>query len=278
MESLAICLLNSYKNPRHEQQIYDFLIKEFPTLYVSISSEVFPHIREFDRFTTTTINAYVQPMVDRYVERLETGLQQLGFKGKLYIMTSGGGTVTTTTARRFPVRILESGPTAGALMTAHIGRILDLPNLLSYDTGGTSSKGCLIREGLPQKKYESEVARIHEFKPGSGLPVKTPVVDMIEIGAGGGSIAEVDKRGLIQVGPRSAGADPGPACYGQGGKSATLTDANLVLGYLDPDYFVVLLNEALTIVIVVWWRLVVTVLFMEYVSLQSLRFQGCFFL
>ena len=238
IESLAVCLLHSYKNPLHEQQIHTLLTEEFPELYVSTSAEVFPFMREYERFTTTTINAYVQPMVDRYLERIETGLQQQGFKGNLYIMTSSGGTVTTTTARRFPVRLLESGPTAGALMTAHIGRTLNFPNLLSYDTGGTSSKGALIRGGATQKKYEIEVARIHEFKQGSGLLVKAPAIDMIEIGTGGGSIAEVDERGLIQVGPRSAGADPGPACYGRDGKNATLTDANLVLGYLDPKFFV----------------------------------------
>jgi len=238
IESLAVCLLHSYKNPLHEQQVRALLTEEFPELYVSTSAEVFPFMRDYERFTTTTINAYVQPMVDRYLERIGTRLQQQGFKGKLYIMTSSGGTVTPTTARRFPVRILESGPTAGALMATHIGRVLNFPNLLSYDAGGTSSKGCLIRGGVPQKKYEIEVARIHEFKQGSGLLVKTPVIDMIEIGAGGGSIAEVDERGLIQVGPRSAGAEPGPACYGRGGKNATLTDANLVLGYLDPNYFV----------------------------------------
>ena len=238
IEALAVCLLHSYKNPQHEQQIHALLAEEFPELYVSTSAEVFPFMREYERFTTTTINAFVQPMVDRYLESIETVLQQQGFKGKLHIMTSSGGTVTPTTARRFPVRILESGPTAGALMAAHIGRALNFQNLLSYDTGGTSSKGSLIRGGEPQKNYEMEVARIHEFKQGSGLLVKTPVLDMIEIGTGGGSIAEVDERGLIRVGPRSAGADPGPACYGQGGNKATLTDANLVLGYLDPDFFV----------------------------------------
>ena len=238
IESLAVCLLHSYKNPIHEQQVRALLTKEFPKLHVSTSAEVFPFMREYERFTTTAINAYAQPMVDRYLERVETGFQQLGFDGKLHIMTSSGGTVTPTTARRLPVRILESGPTAGALMTAHIGRVLELPNLLSYDTGGTSSKGAFIRNGRPEKKYEMEVARVHGFKQGSGLLVRTPVIDMMEIGTGGGSIAEVDERGLIQVGPRSAGADPGPACYGRGGTDATLTDANLVLGYLDPDFFV----------------------------------------
>lgn len=237
IESLAVCLLNSYRNPLHEQQIHALLTEEFPELYVSTSAEVFPFIREYERFNTTTINAYVQPMVDRYLERIETGLQKQGFKGKLYIITSNGATVTPTTARRFPVRILESGPTAGVLMTNYIGQALNLPNLLSYDTGGTSSKGCFIRDGAPRKKYEVEVAQVHEFKKGSGLLLKAPVIDMIEIGAGGGSIAEVDERGLIRVGPASAGADPGPACYGQGGKNATVTDADLVLGYLDANFF-----------------------------------------
>jgi N-methylhydantoinase A len=192
---------------------------------------------EYDRFTTTTINAYVQPMMGRYLERLERGLAEKGFAGTVYIMTSAGGTMTVETSRRYPVRLLESGPVAGALMSATHGRILGLPDLLSFDMGGTTAKGCLIRGGTPRKKYEMEVARVHEFRPGSGLPVKAPFIDMIEIGAGGGSIAEVDERGLMRVGPRSAGADPGPACYGRGGRRPTLTDANLVLGYLDPQFF-----------------------------------------
>jgi len=237
IESLAVCLLHSYINPVHERQIQSFLNKKFPDLYVSTSSDLFPFMREYDRFTTTVVNAYVQPIVDRYLKHIESGLQRLGFRGLLYIMTSSGGTVTPATARRFPVRMLESGPAAGVLMSASLGRGLGLPNLLSFDMGGTTAKGALIREGVPRKKYEMEVARVHEFKQGSGLPIQTPVIDMIEIGAGGGSIAEVDDRGLIRVGPRSAGAYPGPACYGKGGKHATLTDADLVLGYLDPHFF-----------------------------------------
>jgi N-methylhydantoinase A len=152
-------------------------------------------------------------------------------------MSSNAGTLIPDIARRLPVRIMESGPTAGALMASHLGETLSLPNLLSYDTGGTTSKGCLIHDGKLRKRYEMETAQVHEFKKGSGLVVKTPVVDMIEIGAGGGSIAEVDDRGLLRVGPRSSGADPGPACYGRGGNDPTLTDADLILGYLDADFF-----------------------------------------
>lgn len=238
IESLAICLLHSYINPVHEKRIESSTREEHPGLYVSTSSDVFPFMREYERFTTATVNAYVQPIVDRYLGRLETGFRRKGFGGELYIMASSGGTMTTQTARRYPVRMLESGPAAGVLMSAHVGRLTDTLDLLSYDMGGTTAKGCLIRSGRPRKTYKLEVARVHEFKPGSGLPIKAPVIDMIEIGSGGGSIAEVDERGLIKVGPRSAGADPGPACYGLGGEFATLTDADLILGYLNPDYFV----------------------------------------
>ena len=237
VESIAVCLLHSYINPAHEQEVKAFLNQYFPDLYVSASSEVFPFMREYERFTTTATNAYVQPIVDRYLKRIEIGLLDQGFQGNLYIMTSSGGTVTPTNARRFPARMLESGPAAGVLMSAFLGKESGFPNLLSFDMGGTTAKGALIREGLPHKKYDMEVGRVHEFKQGSGFPIQTPVIDMIEIGAGGGSIAEVDERGLIRVGPRSAGADPGPACYKKGGKNATLTDADLLLGYLDPNFF-----------------------------------------
>ena len=237
IESLAVCLLHSYRNPSHEQQIKALVAEEFPDLYVSASAEVFPFIREYERFTTTSVNAYVQPMVDRYLAALERGLARQGFGGDLYLMGSNAGTLTPATARRYPVRIMESGPTAGALMATRVGAMLGLPDLLSYDTGGTTSKGCLILDGALRKTYRMETARVHEFRKGSGLTVRTPVVDMIEIGAGGGSIAEIDDRGLLRVGPRSSGADPGPACYGGGGETATLTDADLVLGYLNPEFF-----------------------------------------
>ncbi len=237
IESLAVCLVHAYINPAHEDRIRALVRERFPLLSVSTSAEVFPFMGEYERFTTTTINAYVQPMVHRYLSRLDRELALEGFGGSLYVMTSAGGTMTLETARRFPVRLLESGPVAGALMSATIGRQLAAPDLLAFDMGGTTAKGCIILGHEPRKKYEFEVARVHEFKPGSGLPVRGPFIDMVEIGAGGGSIAEVDPRGLIRVGPRSAGADPGPACYGLGGLQATLTDANLVLGYLDPDFF-----------------------------------------
>ena len=237
IESLAICFLHAYANPVHEEAAGDLARGEFPGLHVSRSAEVFANMREYERWTTATMNAYTQPMFDRYMERLELGLSGLGFVGRLHIMTSSGATIVPETARRFPVRALESGPAAGALMSAYHGRRLELPDLLSFDMGGTTAKGALIRRYAPLKQYDLEVGRVHEFKRGSGLPVKLPVIDMIEIGSGGGSLARVDERGLIRVGPRSAGADPGPACYGKGGTGATLTDANVVLGYLDPGFF-----------------------------------------
>lgn len=237
IKALAVCLLHSYANPCHEDQIRALAAERFPELFVSTSADVFPFMREYERWTTTTINAYVQPMVERYLARLETELNEQGFNGKIYIMSSNGGTMTPPTARRFPVRLLESGPAAGVLMSAYHGRVLNRPNILSFDMGGTTAKGALIRDGEPLKEYSMEIARVHQFKAGSGLPVKIPVIDMIEIGAGGGSIAEIDERDVMRVGPRSAGADPGPACYGRGGNKPTLTDANLLLGYLNPGYF-----------------------------------------
>ena len=237
IEALAICLLHSYANPEHENQIAEMAEKEFPGLYVSASSDVSSFMKEYERWTTTTINAYTRPMVDRYLGRLEAGLEGLGIRGQLYIMASNGGTVTPETARRFPVRMLESGPAAGVLMSAFLGRRLDIPNVLSFDMGGTTAKGSLVEDNVPLRKYGLEAARVHEFKRGSGLPMRVPVIDMIEIGAGGGSIAQVDARGVIRVGPESAGANPGPACYGLGGELPTLTDADLLLGYLDPEFF-----------------------------------------
>ena len=237
VQGIAVCFLHSFTNPAHERDVVEFIRDRFPTLYVSGSADVLPYMREYERWTTTVINAYVQPVVDRYLSRIEKGLADLGFKGSFYVMTSSGGTVTSDVARRFPVRMLESGPAAGVFMAGQHGRMLDIPNLLSFDMGGTTAKGAIIRGGRLHKKYELEVARVHEFKSGSGLPVRIPVVDMIEIGAGGGGIAHLDERGVLRVGPRSAGADPGPACYGRGGDQATLTDANLTLGYYDPGYF-----------------------------------------
>ena len=237
IETLAICFLHSYANPVHEEAAGELVRFEFPDLHVSRSAEVFGNMREYERWTTATMNAFTQPMFDRYVERLERGLAELGFGGRLYVMTSSGASIVPETARRFPVRALESGPAAGALMSAHLGRKLGFPDLLSFDMGGTTAKGALVRGFTALKQYDLEVGRVHEFKRGSGLPVKLPVIDMIEIGSGGGSLARVDERGLIRVGPQSAGADPGPACYARGGTRPTLTDADVVLGYLDPGFF-----------------------------------------
>ena len=237
IESLAICFLHSYVNPAHEAAAAAAVRAAHPALYVCTSSEVSPHIREYERWTTASVNAYSQPMVDRYLGRLEDGLAGLGIRGTLYIMGSNGGSLTTDAARRFPVRMLESGPAAGVLMSARHGGALGLDRLLSFDMGGTTAKGSLVEAAEPLRRYQLEVARMHEFKRGSGLPLRIPAIDMIEIGAGGGSIAGVDERGVVQVGPESAGAMPGPACYGRGGSRATLTDASLVLGYLDAGFF-----------------------------------------
>src|SRR5262247_2224801 len=235
--AVAVCFLHSYANAAHETRAREILNEVVPELFVSASADVFPNMREFERWTTTSVNAFTQPMFAGYLDRLERALACQGFRCRLYIMSSSGGTLSAETARRFPVRALESGPAAGVLMSAYHGRSLDLVNLLSFDMGGTTAKGALVRGRMPIKRYSMEVARMHEFRQGSGLSIRIPAIDMIEIGAGGGSIAEIDDRGLLRVGPRSAGADPGPACYGHGGTKPTLTDANLVLGYLDAGFF-----------------------------------------
>ncbi len=237
IESLAICFLHAFVNPANENAVRDIVRGDHPGLHISLSSEVFPFIREYERWTTTAMNAFAQPMVDRYLGNIERGLAEMGFAGAFYVVTSSGGMVTPDTARRFPVRMLESGPAAGVLMSTHLGQRLGLTDILSFDMGGTTAKGSIVMGGVPRKVYELEVARSYEFMPGSGLPAKVPVLDMIEIGAGGGSIAGLDARDLIRVGPRSAGAEPGPACYGRGGTQPTLTDANVALGYFDPRFF-----------------------------------------
>ncbi len=235
--ALAICFLHSYANPAHERLAREIAERDFPDLYVSTSADIFSNMREFERWTTAAVNAYTQPLFDNYLGRLAGGLETAGFGGRLLVMTSSGGMLAPEAARRYPVRALESGPAAGALMSAYHGRALEIPDLLSFDMGGTTAKGALVNGFEPLKQYDMEIARLHDFKRGSGLPVKVPVIDMVEIGSGGGSLAEVDERGLIRVGPLSAGADPGPACYGKGGTRAALTDANLLLGYLDANYF-----------------------------------------
>ncbi len=237
VEAVAVSFLHAYANPAHEHAVAAMLREAFPALSVSLSSEIVPEIREFERTCTTVCNAYVQPLVDRYLKRMEAALAAQEFTGRFYLMQSSGGTIAPEAARRFPIRLLESGPAGGALVTAFFGERLGRRDLVAFDMGGTTAKVCLIREGRPEIAPLIEAARVHRFKRGSGLPVTVPVIDMMEIGAGGGSVARVDSLGLLRVGPHSAGAVPGPACYGRGGTGATVTDACLVLGYFDPGYF-----------------------------------------
>ena len=237
VRAVAVSFLHSFRNPTHERRVGEILGEEAPEVAVSLSSEVAPEIREYERTSTTVANVYARPLVEGYLTSLEDRLRRLGFDGSLYIMLSNGGTASVETARRFPVRLLESGPAAGALAAAFYGRATDFPEVLSFDMGGTTAKACLIEGGEPLRSSEFEVARVYRFKKGSGLPVKISVIEMIEIGAGGGSIAGIGPLGLPKVGPRSAGSYPGPACYDRGGEEPTVTDADLALGYLDPDFF-----------------------------------------
>ena len=237
IEAIAIAFLNSFANPTAEREARAIVQRIAPAMRVSISSEVVPEIREFERTSTTIANVYVQSRVESYLIELQTRLARIGIKGNLLMMLSSGGIVTLDTAIRFPIRLLESGPAAGALAAASFGAVCGYSDLLSFDMGGTTAKFCVIDRGQPLIAHEYEVDRRYRFKKGSGLPIKVPVIEMIEIGAGGGSIARIDPLGLLKVGPESAGAEPGPACYGLGGTEPTVTDADLVLGYLDPAYF-----------------------------------------
>lgn len=237
IEAIAVSLLHSYANPTHERQVADLIGKIAPEMRVSISSDVVPEIREYERTSTTCANVYVQARVDKYLRELESRLRTLGFGGQLFVMLSSGGIGTIETATRFPIRLLESGPAAGALATAYFGQRIGAADLMSFDMGGTTAKLCVVEKGQPLTANDFEVDRKYRFKKGSGLPVKTPVIEMIEIGAGGGSIARIDSLGLLKVGPDSAGAEPGPVCYGRGGTEPTVTDADLILGYLDPAFF-----------------------------------------
>jgi N-methylhydantoinase A len=237
VEAIAICLLHAYRNPVHERALAALCAEILPGVPVSCSSDVVPEIREYERTSTTTANVYVMPLMARYLDDLERKLQELGVPGRLYVMMSAGGIATPETAKRVPSRLVESGPAAGALAAARSARQVGLDRLLSFDMGGTTAKACVIDRGEPLLAREFEVARADRFKKGSGLPIRVPVVELIEIGAGGGSVARVDRMGLLKVGPDSAGADPGPACYGAGGQEPTVTDADLLLGYLDADFF-----------------------------------------
>src|SRR5205809_2198152 len=237
VEALAICLLHAYVNPAHEARLVALAHEAIPGVLVSCSSEVVPEIREYERASTTCANVYVAPLMARYLEDLERRLAGLGIPGQLYIMQSSGGIAVPPLARRLPVRLIESGPAAGALAAAQAAGQRREPKLLSFDMGGTTAKACVIDDGVPLVGREFEVARADRFKKGSGLPIRVPVIELIEIGAGGGSIARVDRMGLLKVGPDSAGADPGPACYNLGGRFPTVTDADLLLGYLDAEFF-----------------------------------------
>ena len=237
VESAAICLLHAFRNPAHERMLRDLILARRPGFPVSISSEVVGEVREYERTSTTVANAYTMPVVRRYLGELERGVAELGLGGRLYIMLSTGGITTPQTAAEHPIRLLESGPAAGAPAAAWTGKQTGQANVISFDMGGTTAKTCIIENGNPVRVNEFEVSRVYRFKKGSGLPIKIPVIEMIEIGAGGGSIATVGPLGLFKVGPESAGADPGPACYGRGGKDPTVTDADLILGYLNADFF-----------------------------------------
>jgi 5-oxoprolinase (ATP-hydrolysing) len=237
VEAIAVCLLHSYENPAHEAALGRLIAAERPGIAISLSSAVQPELREYDRVSTTVANAYVQPLMARYVRRLVHALDERGFRGRFHLMHSSGGLVAPAAAEAFPVRFLESGPAGGGMATAYFGAGAGKPDVISFDMGGTTAKACLIQDGRAGVAPLMEAARVHRFKKGSGLPIRAPVIDMIEIGAGGGSIARIDELGLMKVGPGSAGADPGPACYGLGGGEPTVTDANLLLGYLDPEFF-----------------------------------------
>jgi N-methylhydantoinase A len=237
IESVAIAFLHSYANPAHERRARDVLKDAFPQLYVSISSEVSPQIREYERTSTTAANAYVLPIADRYLESLEAQLQQLGITCPLLMMLSNGGLTHVGEARRFPVQLLESGPAAGAIAAAYFSKRSGIGNVLAFDMGGTTAKLAIVEDNQPLLVHGFEAAREKRFATGSGLPINIATVELIEIGAGGGSIAHLDRMDLLKVGPRSASSRPGPACYQRGGTLPTVTDANLLLGHLDAETF-----------------------------------------
>ena len=236
-ESIAVGLMHAYLNDRHETMIRDVFTDIMPGVSVSLSSEVSPQMREYERFNTVVANAYIKPMMKSYLDRLGGQLQQEGVACKIFLMHSGGGIISIESAAEFPVRLVESGPAGGAVFAAHIAARYGLDKVLSFDMGGTTAKICLIKNQAPKTSRVFEVARTYRFKKGSGMPISIPVIDMVEIGAGGGSLARVDTMHQIRVGPESAGSEPGPACYGLGGERPAVTDADLVLGKIDPDNF-----------------------------------------
>ena len=235
--SVAVCLLNSFRNPANEQAIATALARAAPSLYITLSSTVAPQIREYPRASTAAVNAYTQPITQPYLDGLARRLREIGVTQRPLIMLSSGGVIGADLAARNPVRMIESGPAAGALAASWYAERLGLDRLMSFDMGGTTAKACLIEDQRPLVTGSFEVDRMYRFREGSGMPLTVPSIDMIEIGAGGGSIAAVDDLGLLKVGPRSAGSAPGPACYGRGGTEPTVTDADLVLGLLDAKNF-----------------------------------------
>lgn len=237
IQSVAVSLLHAYANAVHEIEIGDYLKKYYPKINCSLSSEVIPEIREYERCSATVMNAYVQPLTREYLTKLHDLLNYAGFDGKLFVMDSAGRLTTLSGAIKTPIQLLESGPAGGTMACAFWGKHIKTANLLAFDMGGTTAKASIIADFKPEISHHFEAAREKRFKKGSGLPVRIPVVDMIEIGAGGGSIARVNSLGLLEVGPESATSNPGPACYDRGGLWPTVTDADLVLGYLNPDFF-----------------------------------------
>ena len=237
IEAIAIGLIHSYANSIHEEKIAERLSAARPDLSITLSSQVCPEIREYERQSTACANAYVQPLMSRYLTKLDEALQSMGFMCPFLLMTSGGGLTTLDTSIKFPVRLVESGPAGGAILATEIAKECGIDNVLSFDMGGTTAKICLIDDYTPQMTRTFEVARVYRNLKGSGLPLRIPAIEMVEIGAGGGSIAKVDDMKRISVGPESSGASPGPACYGQGGLDATVTDADVILGRIDPKDF-----------------------------------------
>ena len=236
-ESVAICLLHAYANPAHEQRLRDVLRAQRPHLHISISSEVSPEAREFDRLCTTVANSYVQPLLSSCLTRFAESFAAEGIRCPILMMTAAGGICTIETAARFPVRLVESGPAGGAMLAARLAKRAGLKKVLSFDMGGTTAKLCLLDNARPQTSRRFEIARAERFIKGSGMPVRIPVIEMIEIGAGGGSIASVDHLGRLRAGPQSAGSEPGPVAFGRGGTQPTVTDADITLGYIPPDNF-----------------------------------------
>lgn len=237
ISSVAISFLHSYRNAGHEQAAADIISELWPDVDISLSSEVSPEIREYERTSTTVADAYVRPLTRTYLQKIADLLDRLGSHGRLFLMLSSGGIASLRTALDYPIQLVESGPAGGAIGAAHFGALCGKQDLVAFDMGGTTAKISLIEGGKPTVTHQIEVARLQRFKKGSGVPLQVPSVELIEIGAGGGSIAWIDDLGMLKVGPHSAGAAPGPACYGLGGTEPTITDADLVLGYLNPDYF-----------------------------------------